>query len=83
METHFPAMDNVQSRLARERVLADLKTLTSDAEELLKATAADLSDKAKEARARVAAALPTTRFGRTRMKRSALPSVSASCSERC
>jgi ElaB/YqjD/DUF883 family membrane-anchored ribosome-binding protein len=57
METHFPNMENSQSRLARERVMADLKTLASDAEELLKATAGDVSDKAKDARSRVMSAL--------------------------
>lgn len=57
METHFPTMENSQSRLARERVMADLKTLASDAEDLLKATAGDVSDKAKDARLRVSAAL--------------------------
>ena len=57
METHFPALENSQSRLARERVMADLKTLASDAEELLKATAGDVSEKAKEARVRLGAAL--------------------------
>jgi uncharacterized protein (TIGR03382 family) len=50
-------MDTSPSRLARERVMADLKTLATDAEELLKATAGDVSEKAKEARSRVSAAL--------------------------
>lgn len=57
METHFPNMETSQSRQARERVMADLRTLASDAEDLLKATAGDVSDKAKEARTRVSAAL--------------------------
>lgn len=57
METHFPTMDNAQSRLARDRVMADLKALATDAEALLRVTAEDASDKAKEARARLSAAL--------------------------
>ncbi len=57
METNFPNMDEAQSQMARERVMEDLRTLASDAEALLRATADDVSDKAKEARARVAAAL--------------------------
>lgn len=61
METHFPNMENSQSRLARERVMADLKTLASDAEDLLKATAGDVSDKARDARTRVSAALDRAR----------------------
>lgn len=57
METHFPDMDNAQSRLARERVMGDLKTLAADAEALLRATASDASDKAQEVRAKLAATL--------------------------
>jgi ElaB/YqjD/DUF883 family membrane-anchored ribosome-binding protein len=57
MESHFPNMENTPSRLARERVLEDMRTLVRDAEDLLRATTDDMSDKAKEARSRVAAAL--------------------------
>lgn len=57
MDTEFPNTDNLSSRLARERVMADLKTLASDAEDLLKATAGDVSEKAKDARVRVSVAL--------------------------
>lgn len=57
METHFPTMENGQGHLARERVMADLKALAGDAEALLGATADDASDKAKEARARLRAAV--------------------------
>jgi len=57
METHFPRTNEAHSRLARERVMADLRALAEDAEFLLQATADDASDKAKEARSRVTAAL--------------------------
>ena len=57
METHFPDMETSHSRLARERLLEDLRTLARDAESLLRATADDVSEKAKEARSRVSAAL--------------------------
>lgn len=57
METNYEAIEKAHSAIARERVMADLQTLTRDAEDLLKATAGDVSDKAKEARSRVAAAL--------------------------
>jgi ElaB/YqjD/DUF883 family membrane-anchored ribosome-binding protein len=77
METHFPAMENAQSRLARERVLTDLKTLTSDAEELLKATAADVSDKAKEARSRVTAALERAKSTCTELQEHGVESAKA------
>jgi ElaB/YqjD/DUF883 family membrane-anchored ribosome-binding protein len=57
METHFENLVQAHSLMARERVLRDLKTLAHDAEDLLKATAGDLSEKTKAARARLASAL--------------------------
>lgn len=57
METNYEALEKGHSAMARERVAGDLKTLTRDAEDLLRATAGDVSDKAKEARARLGAAL--------------------------
>jgi ElaB/YqjD/DUF883 family membrane-anchored ribosome-binding protein len=57
METHYEAIEKANSAVARERVRADLENLTRDAEDLLKATAGDVSEKAKEARTRVATAL--------------------------
>jgi len=57
METNFETIEKSHGAIARERVRADLENLTRDAEDLLKATAGDVSEKAKEARSRVAAAL--------------------------
>jgi ElaB/YqjD/DUF883 family membrane-anchored ribosome-binding protein len=57
METNYEAIEKAHSAIAHERVMADLQTLTRDAEDLLKATTGDVSEKAKEARSRVAAAL--------------------------
>jgi ElaB/YqjD/DUF883 family membrane-anchored ribosome-binding protein len=57
METHFENLVQAHSVMARERVLRDLKTLARDAEDLLKATAGDLSKKTKGARALLAGAL--------------------------
>ena len=57
METNYEAIERGHSAVARERIMNDLQTLTRDAEDLLKATAGDVSEKAKEARGRVAAAL--------------------------
>ena len=57
METNYEAIEKSHGAVARERVRADLENLTRDAEDLLKATAGDVSEKAKEARTRVAAAL--------------------------
>lgn len=57
MEAYNEAVKNAQSAASRERIKMDLENLTRDAEELLKATADDVSEKAKEARSRVTAAL--------------------------
>ena len=57
METHYENIERAHSHLARDRVLADLKTLAHDAEDLLKATAGDVSVKTREIRARLAKAL--------------------------
>lgn len=57
METNYDEIEKAHSAIARERVMADLHNLSRDAEDLLKATAGDVSDKAKEARTRLSAAL--------------------------
>ena len=61
METHFVNMEHGHSTLARERVLADLKVLLRDSEDLLKATAGDMSEKAKEIRSRLNVALASAK----------------------
>jgi ElaB/YqjD/DUF883 family membrane-anchored ribosome-binding protein len=61
METHFDNIEREHDAISKEKVMDDLKTLARDAEELLKATAGDvgdkMSEKAKEARSRLAVAL--------------------------
>ena len=58
METHFPDAENsTSSRIARERVMSDMRALAHDAETLLRATADDVSEKAREARTRLMAAV--------------------------
>ncbi|MCS7090425.1 MAG: DUF883 family protein [Verrucomicrobiota bacterium] len=57
METHFANLEGARLNLAKERVLEDLRQLSRDAEALLQATAHDVSEKAREARERLAQAL--------------------------
>lgn len=57
METHFEGMEKALSEDPKERVANDLKALVRDAEALVSATAGDLSEKTKDARARLTAAL--------------------------
>ncbi|HWA28492.1 MAG TPA: DUF883 family protein [Lacunisphaera sp.] len=61
MDAQSSSMDDNPGRAARERVMADLKTLAADAEALLRATASDASDKATEARARLNATVEKVR----------------------
>jgi ElaB/YqjD/DUF883 family membrane-anchored ribosome-binding protein len=77
METHFENLEKAQSQLARERVLADLQTLAHDSEELLKATAGDVSEKAKEARSRLAAALARSKSTVMEMQSQAIAGAKA------
>lgn len=57
MESNFSSTEGNGSHAARERVMADLRTLAADAEALLRATAHDATDAAKEARVRLTAGL--------------------------
>jgi ElaB/YqjD/DUF883 family membrane-anchored ribosome-binding protein len=57
METHFEEIQQSHDDVSREKVKEDLRVLVRDAEELLKATAGDVSDRAKAARSRLAEAL--------------------------
>ncbi len=77
METNYEAIEKEHSAVARERLMEDLQGLTRDAEDLLKATAGDVSDKAKEARSRVSAALERARASYARMQDQTIASAKA------
>jgi ElaB/YqjD/DUF883 family membrane-anchored ribosome-binding protein len=57
MDSNVESNTGCGEEVTREKLDGDLKTLAEDAEELLKATAGDLGEKAKEARVRLTAAL--------------------------
>jgi ElaB/YqjD/DUF883 family membrane-anchored ribosome-binding protein len=57
METHFDAMEKSLTDVPLEKLARDLKILARDAEELMVATAADMSERAKDARLRLKEAL--------------------------
>jgi ElaB/YqjD/DUF883 family membrane-anchored ribosome-binding protein len=57
MKDHSASAQGSASEVTRERVIADMAALAADAEALLRATADDASDKARETRARLTAAL--------------------------
>ncbi len=61
METHFDTMDKSMNEISKEKIMTDLKVLVRDAEELMKVTASDLGEKAREARVKLAAALESAK----------------------
>lgn len=77
METNYEAIEKAQGAIARERIMTDLQALTRDAEDLLKATAGDVSEKAKEARSRVSAALDRAKATYTHLQEQTLASAKA------
>ena len=52
----------MNASISTERLIKDLKLVARDAEDLMRATASDVSEKAKEARARLVAALDTAKL---------------------
>ncbi|MBI4327694.1 MAG: DUF883 domain-containing protein [Chloroflexi bacterium] len=81
METNYEAIEQAHSAIARERVRADLETLTRDAEDLLQATAGDVSEKAKEARTRVTAALERAKATCLHMQEQTVDTAKAAAKE--
>jgi ElaB/YqjD/DUF883 family membrane-anchored ribosome-binding protein len=61
METHFEAMQPAND-VSRGKIKEDIQTLLKDAEELLKITAGDMSEKARQARARLADAIANAKI---------------------
>lgn len=57
MENFFPLPSGHQSALARQRLMDDLSNLLRDTEQLLQATAGDVSETADAARQRLTAAI--------------------------
>ena len=77
METIFQNMEDKQSDTPRERVKEDLRSLVQDAEDLLKATASDVSDKAKEARSRLGLTLEKAKATCHRLEEKTVASAKA------
>lgn len=77
METHFPTISDTPAGLARRRMLDDLRTLATDAEALVRATADDASDKARVARDRLAATIERAKSTYEQVQAKGLSSVKA------
>ena len=67
----------MNAELSTERLVKDLKTVARDAEDLIKATASDMSDKAKAARSRLAGALESARHSCETLQDKALAGAKA------
>jgi len=61
METDFASMEQADDRVTRQKLMQDLKVVVHDAEELMKATASDLGEKARDARVKLAATLESAK----------------------
>lgn len=67
----------MNSEVSTERLVRDLKTVARDAEDLIKATASDVSDKAKEARSRLTSALESARHSCETLQEKAIAGAKA------
>jgi ElaB/YqjD/DUF883 family membrane-anchored ribosome-binding protein len=76
METVFQNIEN-PSAASREKLKEDLRVLVRDAEELMKATASDMGEKAREARVRLSAALESAKSTCTRLEDQAIQTAKA------
>lgn len=81
MENYVPPLEDTRNPVARERMLADLGAIATHAEALLQATAEEVSDKAKETRARLVAALNQARTTYDELKAEPIAAANAAVSK--
>jgi ElaB/YqjD/DUF883 family membrane-anchored ribosome-binding protein len=67
----------MEQEVNMQKLIADFKVVLNDAEAMLKATAGELGEKAREARVRLAASLDSARAGMHRVEEKALASARA------
>jgi len=77
METVFENMERANNDSPGEQVKEDLRTLVRDAEDLLKATARDGVEKAKEARSRLSGTLEKAKETCRRLEQSTVDTAKA------
>ena len=68
---------NDMSEVSTEKLVGDLKVIAHDTEELLKASAGQMGEKAHEARARLTAALESAKAACRRLEERAIESAKA------
>ena len=77
METDFASMESGEERVTRQKLMSDLKVVVQDAEELLKATASDLGEKAREARVKLASTLESAKVTCQRLEEKTVATAKA------
>ena len=79
METDFASMnmESNEEKVTRQKLMSDLKVVVQDAEELLKATASDLGEKAREARVKLAATLESAKVTCRRLEEKTVATAKA------
>jgi ElaB/YqjD/DUF883 family membrane-anchored ribosome-binding protein len=81
MRAAHHAINDSHSQAARERLLADFKTIAADAEALLHATKDDLSEKARDTRARLASAIDKAKANYQEVKAESFGAAEAAVSK--
>jgi ElaB/YqjD/DUF883 family membrane-anchored ribosome-binding protein len=77
METDFASMEQSDDRVNRQKLISDLKVVVHDAEELMKATATDLGERAREARVKLAATLESAKASCKKLEEKTLATAKA------
>jgi ElaB/YqjD/DUF883 family membrane-anchored ribosome-binding protein len=77
MDSNAETNEISTDEVTREKLISDLKTVAHDAEELIKATAGDLGEKAKAARARLSVALERARVTGRNLQEKAMAGAKA------
>jgi ElaB/YqjD/DUF883 family membrane-anchored ribosome-binding protein len=77
METNFDAMDKSLNEVTKEKLKNDLRVLVHDAEDLMKVTASDLGEKAREARAKLTATLESAKATCKRLEEKTIATAKA------
>ena len=66
-----------EERVTRQKLMSDLKVVMHDAEELMKATASDLGEKAREARVKLAATIESAKASYQRLEQKTIDGAKA------
>ena len=70
-------MNQADDRVTRQKLMQDLRVVVHDAEELMKATATDLGEKAREARVKLATTLESAKATCKRLEEKTIASAKA------